>query len=259
MMSDLEKISKHLTPRPAFQGQIHVDSLRVPSSYPPDLLSSSPQLIREDLQRHRTNLIPLIIRPVEEGEYEVIFGKEIVEFARELGINHLFASRIELQDEDVLPFQKRLKSIFGMNQKASSSYSQMLLQSTFMDQIAQLVRILIEENKMTFKNQFDKLENKLDEQNNSLQKISQELDELKKRLSLRELQQPISRQTMTEKPVSINRYRNPQNLTKRVPNLKNKEAEIIIQQIQEGRRFKSVDELKAIAPSSRWDELNIQF
>ncbi|WP_298976078.1 hypothetical protein [uncultured Thermosynechococcus sp.] len=265
-MNDLEKISKHLTPRPVFQGQIHVDSLRVPSSYPPDLLSSSPQLIREDLQRHRTNLVPLIIRPVEEGEYEVIFGKEIVEFARELGINHLFASRIELQDTDVPPFQERLKSIFRINQKADSSYSQTLQQSAPADQTPQIVGVLLETKNMFskientligFDNRLKKIENKLDEQNSSPQRIIQELDELKRSLS--ELQQSIPKQKGTGDRILINRCTKPENLVKRVPNLTLEDAEKVIERIKQKRKFKSIDELEKIAPSGRWNEVSILF
>ncbi|WKT83605.1 MULTISPECIES: hypothetical protein [unclassified Thermosynechococcus] len=257
-MSHSNRISKHLGLHQTHQGQIHIDYLTVPETYPKDLFSASPQLIREDLDKYKTNLIPLIIRPVTtpEGEtaYEVVFGKEIVEFARELGIHQLWASRIELEDEEVLTFQERFKSILQINSKDDGSYSQKSERSNLVDQDSQSVMKL-----------FSELQKSLNDQNkaivNFLEKIFQELDNLKSKFS--ELQQHISKETKTnpnpQKSVRINSYKNAKNLAKSVPRLELKEAEKIIQEIKQGRKFKSIDELKTIAPSGRWDEVSISF
>ncbi|MDR5640280.1 hypothetical protein RHJ63_12870 [Thermosynechococcus sp. JY1334] len=259
-MSHSNRISKHLGLHQTHQGQIHIDYLTIPETYPKDLFSASPQLIREDLDKYKTNLIPLIIRPVTtpEGEtaYEVVFGKEIVEFARELGIHQLWASRIELEDEEVLTFQERCKSILQINSKDDGSYSQKSERSNLVDQDSQSAMKL-----------FSELQKSLNDQNkvivNFLEKIFQELDDLKRKFS--ELQQDISKETKTnpnpqkQKSVRINSYKSAKNLAKSVPRLELKEAEKIIQEIKQGRKFKSIDELKAIALSGRWDEVSISF
>ncbi|AXY67375.1 hypothetical protein D3A95_02050 [Thermosynechococcus sichuanensis E542] len=253
-MSYSNQISKHLGLHQTHQGQIHIDYLIVPETYPKDLFSASPQLIREDLDKYKTNLIPVIIRPVTtpEGDtaYEVIFGKEVVEFARELGINQLWASRIELEDEEVLTFQERLKSILQINSQNGSSYLQTPEGSNLVNQDSQSFMTLFNEFQKSFNDQIKPIIDRLE-------KIAQELDEFKRNFA--ELKQGIPRKTKLNSPVSINRCKKAENLTKRVLGLKVEEAEKIIQQIQKGTKFKSADELKAIAPSGRWDEVSISF
>lgn len=253
-MSYSNQISKHLGLHQTHQGQIHIDYLIVPETYPKDLFSASPQLIREDLDKYKTNLIPVIIRPVTtpEGDtaYEVIFGKEVVEFARELGINQLWASRIELEDEEVLVFQGRLKSILQINSQNSSSYLQTSERSNSVNQDSQSFMTLFNEFQKSLNDQIKTIIDRLE-------KITQELDEFKSNFA--ELKQGISRKTKLNPPVSINRCKKAENLAKRVLDLKVEEAEKIIQQIQKGTKFKSADELKAIAPSGRWDEVSISF
>ncbi|WP_460194968.1 hypothetical protein [Thermosynechococcus sp. FA-CM-4201] len=243
-MSHSNQISKHLGLHPTHQGQIHIDYLTIPETYPKDLFSASPQLIREDLDKYKTNLIPLIIRPVTtpEGDtaYEVVFGKEVVEFARELGINQLWASRIELEDEEVLTFQERLKSILKVNSKRSN----------LVDGASQSFMKLFNEFQKSLNDQIKPIIDKLE-------KIAQELHEFKTNVA--ELEQRVSKKTKFNSPVSINRCKKAENLAKRVLGLKVEEAEKIIHQIQKGKKFKSADELKAIAPSGRWDEVSISF
>lgn len=253
-MSHSNQISKHLGLHQTHQGQIHIDYLIVPETYPKDLFSASPHLIREDLDKYKTNLIPLIIRPVTtpEGDtaYEVVFGKEVVEFARELGINQLWASRIELKDEEVLTFQERFKSILQINAQDSSSYLQTSERSNLVNQDSQSVTTLFNEFRKILNDQTQVIVCRLE-------KIAQELDEFKRELA--ELEQRVSRKTKFNSPVSINRCKKAENLAKRVLGLELKQAEKIIQEIKQGRKFKSVDELKAIAPSGRWDEVSISF
>ncbi len=253
-MSHSNQISKHLGLHQTHQGQIHIDYLIVPETYPKDLFSASPHLIREDLDTYKTNLIPLIIRPVTtpEGDtgYEVVFGKEVVEFARELGINQLWASRIELKDEEVLTFQERFKSILQINSQDGSSHLQTSERSNLVNQDSQSFMTLFNEFQKSLNDQIKPIIDKLE-------KIAQELDELKRNVA--ELEQRVSKKTKFNSPVSINRCKKAQNLAKRVLGLKAEEAEKIIQQIQKGRKFKSADELKAIAPSGRWDEVSISF
>lgn len=253
-MSYSNQISKHLGLHQTHQGQIHIDYLIVPETYPKDLFSASPQLIREDLEKYKTNLMPLIIRPVSTSEgdtaYEVVFGKEVVEFARELGINQLWASRIELEDEEVLSFQERLKSILQINSQDGSSHLQKPEKSNLVNQNYQLFMPLLNEFQKRLNEQMKPIIDKLE-------KIAQELDEFKRNLT--ELEQRVSKKTKFNSSVSINRCKKAENLAKRVLGLKPEEAEKIIHQIQKGRKFKSADELKKIAPSGRWDEVSISF
>ncbi|MDM7327685.1 MAG: hypothetical protein P3X23_011330 [Thermosynechococcus sp. Uc] len=250
-MSHSNLISKHLRPHRANQGQIHIDYLKIPENYPEDLCSTSPHLIHEYLKQYKTNLTPLIIRPVTtlEGdtEYEVVFGKEVVEFARELGINQLWASRIELEDKEIPAFQERLKSILQTSSKDGNSYAQKSERDNLVNEDSQLVVKLLNELQKSLNEQIQSIVGQL-------QKINWELNELKRNLS--ELQQPV---TKSQQRVAINTYKNAENLTKRVPGLILEEAQVITQQNQQCKKFKSVDELKKIAPSGRWDEVSLLF
>lgn len=256
-MNNSNRISEYLSLRQMHQGQIHIDYLKIPNTYPKDLFCPSPQLIREDLEKYQTNLIPLIIRPVNttEGdtEYEVIFGKEVVEFARELGIDQLWASRIELRDEEVRPFQERFKSIFQIHSSKRTEVGNQEIQS---------ITLLLEHK---FNQQNERIENLLQKTKESL---LQEIKEIARNLEKLETNFTESQKTLQEiKPtkatkqssIKINSYKNAENLKKRVPSLTLEEARKIIQQIKKGQKFTSVDELKAIAPSGQWHEVNLSL
>ncbi|MEO0160311.1 MAG: hypothetical protein ABIL47_07550 [candidate division WOR-3 bacterium] len=104
------KIEKHLKPKSTNHGIIHIDSLKQQENYPDYLLLPNPELVKNDLEENGINTFPLIIRPLEDadGEYEVIYGKEIVDFAKKLGIKELRATKVNITEEEVEEYQKTL-------------------------------------------------------------------------------------------------------------------------------------------------------
>lgn len=110
-MSEEERqklISPHLRLKPTLHGLINVSQLRVSPLVP--ALSLSPvqrQRIQESLQQYESNLVSLIIRPIQDDNvdydvYEVIYGEEIYQVAKDIDHRQLWAWAFQLDDQAAL-------------------------------------------------------------------------------------------------------------------------------------------------------------
>ncbi len=283
-MRRIDRIGQYLRIHRLSHGQLHIDSLKIPPNYPADLAAAAPALIREDLAEHGMNFTPLIVRPCStpngDTEYEVIFGKEVVEFAPELGIEQLWASILDLAEEEVPPFQERLKAIFQLKaapretaalevappppkadpvQPEAANVSQhsrspsLDLGLLLKDQSKILEKVITEQNSL--KTDIDKLTKTVSELMEIVRQLQQSLTATSRHQAVHPPQtRKTSRRSPQSETIWINRCSKPQNLKDRVPGLTLEEAKKIIAARNQGRRFYSVDELKEIAPSGQWDQ-----
>ncbi|BAC08946.1 tll1394 [Thermosynechococcus vestitus BP-1] len=261
-MSKSNRLSRYLGLSDVHQGQVHIDLLKVPDDYPQELLYVSPTLIREDLEKYQTNLIPLIIRsvttPARDVEYEVVFGKEVVDFARELGIKQLWATRVELaDDQEVSDFQERIKRLMQIHAQGHPSQQEgSYLQSPL--SVSGFTNIL-DRHLQPLKKQIESIHQEMAKQSQQVMHLSAQVKTLSNILG----SSPTGSQN--RRTIRINSYRDAESLKKRVPGLTIDEAQVVIGRLeryrkhQGGRKFCSVDELKEIAPSGHWDSLSICF
>ncbi|BCX12224.1 MAG: hypothetical protein KatS3mg067_1162 [Thermosynechococcus sp.] len=261
-MSKSNRLSRYLGLYDVHQGQVHIDLLKVPADYPQELLYVSPTLIREDLEKYQTNLIPLIIRSVTtqagDVEYEVVFGKEVVDFARELGIKQLWATRVDLaDDQEVSDFQERIKMLMQINAQGHSSQQEgSYLQSPL--SASEFAHIL-DRSLQPLKKQIDSIHQEMTVQSQQVMNLSEQIK------TLSNILESSPTRSQNRRNIRINSYRDAESLKKRVPGLTIDEAQVVIGRLeryrnhQGGRKFRSVDELKEIAPSGQWDALSICF
>ncbi len=122
-------IAPHLAIKPTLHGLINIVQLRLPK-----FLSASPisqkqkHLILQSLKQYESNLIPLIIRPVEDPDmeldfnmYEVIYGEDIYQVAQDLKLKELWAWVFDLTDEAALALRADLKIMAGSEPSISDS------------------------------------------------------------------------------------------------------------------------------------------
>lgn len=112
-------ISPHLAIKPTLHGLINIVQLRLPKFLP--TVSVNPKqkhLILQSLKQYESNLIPLIIRPIEDpgleldfNIYEVIYGEDIYQVAQDLKLKELWAWVFDLSDEAALSLRAELQMI----------------------------------------------------------------------------------------------------------------------------------------------------
>lgn len=273
-MDQSEHLQQYLKIQPTDHGQVHLDYLVLPTVYPDFLCSRSPEQIRQNLAGYGINLTPLIVRRIspETGEtlYEVIFGKEVVEFARELGISKLWAWMVNVQDGEVPLAQQKLANLFQIGSPividtppevidtpTSSKESRSSVTSPVQPDLSTLhgdIKTGFQELLAQFKQQTEEIRALKDQAQRQQQYLQESVVKIVEKIDGIVLPPPPLRPK-----IHINKRRNVQSLVKDIPRLTKEEATKIINARKEGGKFTSVTELKQMAPSGQWDAVDVQF
>jgi competence ComEA-like helix-hairpin-helix protein len=101
-------------------GQIYSFQIAVPpEAEMSDISPERYQNLADSLTSHKTNLIPVIVRPTdkytEEEEYEVVYGADWCLVAKEIGIEKLWIWSFSLTDEQVNDIKLEMEEILGSN------------------------------------------------------------------------------------------------------------------------------------------------
>lgn len=113
--SNQDEISKYLGIRPINHGEIFTFQLAIPESEKLDFSTERLEVIRQSLNEHKSNLVPLIVRRTDayddEKEYEIIYGADWYIVAEELEIERLWAWVFELSDKQAFELKNEMKQL----------------------------------------------------------------------------------------------------------------------------------------------------
>lgn len=111
-----ELISKNLGIKPINHGQVYTFQIAIPDSRKQSLSLEQRKTIEQSLLAHQSNLVSLIIRRTnaysdEDIEYELVYGADWLQIAKELDIEKVWAWVFDLTDEQVATTIAEMESL----------------------------------------------------------------------------------------------------------------------------------------------------
>lgn len=110
-MNRQETIINYLRVKPQSFGEVEAEIVKAKGAIAP----IKRQLIESTLKQQGTNLIPIVIRRIDEddegNEYEAIYGHEWVLIAHEMGINRLHAWIMDVTDDQIPEIQETMRML----------------------------------------------------------------------------------------------------------------------------------------------------
>jgi hypothetical protein len=114
-----ELIGRNLGIRPINHGQIYTFQIALPDAEKKDLPLDQHNLIERSLLEHQSNLVSLIVRRTtayndEDIEYEVVYGSDWFQVAKDLNIEMLWAWVFDMTDEQAQATKAEMQRLFGL-------------------------------------------------------------------------------------------------------------------------------------------------
>jgi hypothetical protein len=200
-----DRIVEYLRIKPSSFGQIHTSQIAISRSETVDILPERREALKRSLTEQGTNLIPLIVRRIEdeneEEDYEVVYGADWCLVAKELDIEKLWAWVFDFTDEQANIAKAEMEQLGNLEFSPHPSllgdkreFENILLSTNLVKaKINTLTKIVekIESDlsllKETFVSKLDKLEIKIDSlikpPSLLLNLLTASQDELKKEMS----------------------------------------------------------------------------
>lgn len=189
-------------------GQIYSFQIAVPpEAEMSDISPERYQNLADSLTSHKTNLIPVIVRPTdkytEEEEYEVVYGADWCLVAKEIGIEKLWIWSFSLTDEQVNDIKLEMEEILDSTSLPSPRSENRAVKG---DNIGAEITG-IEKLKKSFQEQLESLVSKI---LNSQQEIIQKIDTLSRKLEQLEQEKPVKESNKESKSNNYNKKTVPQ-------------------------------------------------
>ncbi|MEN9202333.1 MAG: ParB N-terminal domain-containing protein [Thermostichus sp. DG_1_6_bins_120] len=222
-------IEQYLRIKPLNHGQVHISQIAIPDTLKACLGQDKVEAATQSIRKFGSNLYPIIVRRTngygEDKEYEVIFGEEWCEAAKQLELERIWVWVFDLSDDEVAYLRQFLEEgSLRSNLDESQGRVGHNRESQETGQLGQFDQIL---------SILSQILSILSAQNQILVEIKQSLDELLDRL-------PKPPQLKNINGVTEEELKNSQN-----PIVK-KHASEIYQFISARGSIKSIDELKQI-------------
>lgn len=186
-----DRIRSYLGIEQINHGQIYSFQIAVPpESAISDISPERYQNLADSLTSHKTNLIPVIVRPTdqytEEEEYEVVYGADWCLVAKEIGIEKLWIWSFSLTDDQVNDIKLEMEDILQSTSLPSSPPAEN--RTVKADNIGAEI-IGIEKLQKSFQEQLESLASKmLSRQQDIIEKIdilSRKLEQLERKKSVK--------------------------------------------------------------------------
>lgn len=120
-----ERIVNYLKIKPLNHGQIYTFQIAIPPSENVDISFERREYLKMSLTQQGTNLIPLIVRRTEayseEEEYELVYGADWCQAAKELDIEKLWVWVFDMTDEEVSTTKEEMQYLLGSDQTLSTN------------------------------------------------------------------------------------------------------------------------------------------
>jgi hypothetical protein len=107
-----QRIIENLRPKPIHHGQLEVFLIAIPE--PEEVSLERWQLLRDSLEQQGSNLVPIVVRRTDAydpEEYEVVYGADWCQVAKELTIDRLWAWVFDLTDAQVQETKQALAEL----------------------------------------------------------------------------------------------------------------------------------------------------
>lgn len=147
-----EQILKSMRVEPQTHGQISTASVGMRSQ--PEIFPKRYEEIYQSLEKHRNNLIPIVVRRTtsfgDERDYEVIYGEDWVSVAQKVGIKKLWAWVFDLTDQQVEEIKAELDLLLAgsaVSPKSTSSPppSNLLTSEVTSESLTQLLSSMLDQ------------------------------------------------------------------------------------------------------------------
>lgn len=118
------RIIENLRVKPISHGQVHTFQIAIPESQTEELSCGRREVLETSLNKHNSNLVPLIVRRTEayseEEEYEVVYGADWCIVARELDVEKLWVWVFDMTDEQAAAAKAEMEQLTGSSVSTST-------------------------------------------------------------------------------------------------------------------------------------------
>jgi hypothetical protein len=110
-----ERIRANLGIKPITHGQIYTFQIAIPDALKQDIAIEQQEAIADSLLQHGSNFFPIIVRPTEDygedEEYEVVYGADWCQVAKDRDIEKVWVWVFNLTDEQASATREELESL----------------------------------------------------------------------------------------------------------------------------------------------------